>query len=199
MSDTAPSTPASQPLREILSRMASPLLLFAAILFGLLLLSYVLLLPRFTNLHRPDGTALSPRAIARYKHALAADLATAEEERIRLVLPINDKTFDELKERKRALTFVELREELLQAAARIGETDAVLSLAHLAIDGDAVTVEGDVRNVGTRSMTVLAAYVEEVAGLPFVLDLERPSFTRERQSDGSFRSPFVLRFRLIRP
>jgi hypothetical protein len=199
MSDTHINPSAPQPLQEILRRTALPLLLFAGVLFSLLLLSYILLLPRFTRLHKADGTALSPRAIAQYERSLAADLTAQEEERIRLVLPVNDDTFDMLKERKRVLSLPDVKEQLIQAAARLGETQETVVFTRIAIDGDAVTAEGDVRNVGTRSMTVLAAYIEELTQLPFVSDLERPGFSREQLPDGSFRSPFTLRFRLIRP
>lgn len=199
MSDTQIETPAPQPLQAILHRVAQPLLLFAGVLFGLLFLSYVLLLPRFTRLHKADGTALSPRAIARYERTLAADLAAQEEERIRLVLPVNDPAFTMLKERKHALLFLDVREQLTLTVARLGEAEDSVVFTRIAFEGDAVTLEGDVRNVGTRSMTVLAAYVEELARLPFVSDLERPRFTREQRADGSFHSPFTIRFRLIRP
>lgn len=197
MSDTNTETPASpQPLQSILRRIAPPLLLFSAVLFGLLLLSYSFVLPRFTRLHKADGAALSPRAIARYEKTLAASLLEQEEERVRLVLPVNNGAYAALKEEKRAFSLLELEEQLVQTAARLGEPAGTVSIARLSLEGDAVHMEGDVRNVDTRSMTVLAAYVEELQELPFVADLQRPVFTREQLPDGGFRSPFVIRFTL---
>lgn len=199
MSETNTDTPAEKPLQSILRRASVPLLLFAAVLFTLLLLSYAFVLPRFTRLHKADGTALSPRAIARYEKTLAASLLEQEEERVRLVLPVNDEAYAALKEQKRSLTLTELEEQLIQAAARLGETSGTVSVVRLSLNGEDVHMEGDVRNVGTRSMTVLAAYVEELEGLPFVADLQRPAFTREQLPDGGFRSPFSIRFTLKRP
>lgn len=199
MSDTHINPPAPQPLQDILRRTALPLLLFAGVLFSLLLLSYSMLLPRFTRLHKADGTALSPRAIAQYEKTLAADLTRSEEERVRLVLPVNDESYNALKEKKRDLSLMDMESELLKTAARLGETNDTVVLNKLSIDGDVVVADGDVRNVGTRSMTVLAAYVEQLDALPFVADLERPAFLREQLPDGSYRSPFTIRFRLVRP
>lgn len=196
MSDTSPTPAAPRLLQDALHRMAQPLLLFSGVLFGLLALSYIALLPRFTRLHRADGTALSPRAIAQYEQRLAADLLTREEERIKLILPVQDDAFDALKERKRDMSFLTLRDQLKQAAGRLGEAGDAIVLLHVSMDGNRVKLEGDVRNVGTRSMTVLAAYVEEIERLPFVADLTKPSFTREQLPDGGFRSPFSFDFRL---
>lgn len=105
MSDTH-TLSGPQPLQVILHRSAVPLLLFSAVLFALLLLSYALLLPQFTQLHRADGTAMSPRQIARYERQMTADLLIQEEERVRLVLPLTDSTYMELKRKKAAHTLV---------------------------------------------------------------------------------------------
>lgn len=82
----------------------------------------------------------------------------------------------------------------MQAASRIGESSDVIALTQLSIKGDQVTVTGDIRNVGTRSMTVLAAFTEEVAKLTIVTDFKRPPFTREPLPEGGFHSPFTVSF-----
>lgn len=180
----------------ILERIATPLLLFATALFVLLTLSYTLLLPRFTQFHRGDGTAMSPREFADYHKSLAADLTKKEEERVRLVLPVTDATYDELKALKRDLSLSELREQLMLAAGRVGEETGVVRIDVLSMEGPVVTVRGEVSNVGPRSMTVLAAYVERVQELPMVTDLDPPAFTREPDGDDGFRSPFTFSFSL---
>lgn len=189
-------TPEQAPLKAaIVQRMAMPMLIFSGVLFGLLLLSYLFLLPRFTKLHQASGRSMNPREIVAYQRQLAADLSQQENDRVHLVLPITDETFTSLKQQKISrLSLTDIREELRQAASRLGdEADAVV-IIKVSIDGSDVSVEGDVNNVGTRSMTVLAAFVDEVSKLPFVSNLDKPSFTREQHEDGSFHSPFKIQF-----
>lgn len=194
------STAQEASAQTIAERIAVPFALFSGALFVLLTVSYFFLLPRFTNLHLSDGTQLSPRRITQYQLKLAADLQSQEETRVRLVLPVTDESFTSLAERKRtAWSYADLSEQLRQAASRLGEPVTVLTIASVSIEGDTVTVIGDIRNVGPRSMTVLAAYVDEIAALPFVKDLEKPSFAREQLPDGSYRSPFTMTFTLSRP
>lgn len=184
-----------QPLELILGRIAAPLLLFSAAFCMLLLMSYMFLLPRFTEFNRSDGVAMSPRALAAYQRSLAADIAQREEERVRLVMPVSDAAYNALKDVKHStMSLVEVREQLLQAASRLGEGENVLSVDSLTIEGDHVIVHGDVHGVGTRSMTVLAAYVEELTKLPFISGLKRPSFMREGSVDSGFHSPFTVEF-----
>ncbi len=189
-------TPETAPLKAaIVERMAMPMLTFSGVLFTLLLISYVFLLPRFTQLHQQSGLSMNPRQIVAYQKQLAADLSQQEGERVRLVLPITDETYTALKQEKIGqLSLTDIREELRQAASRLGDEADAVAVSKISIDGLSVTVEGDVRNIGTRSMTVLAAFVEEVSKLSFISDLDKPSFTREQLDDGSFHSPFVLQF-----
>jgi len=197
MFDTQTDTPARQSLQVILQRATAPLLLFSAALCMMLLVSYMFLLPRFTQFSRSDGVAMSPRQLAAYEKSLAASITQREEERVRLVMPVNNETYTALKNQKHStMSLVDLREQLLQAASRMGENEDVLGFDLLSIEGTLVTVKGDVRNVGTRSMTVLAAFSEEVAKLPFVTQLKRPAFTREGTPDTGFHSPFSLSFSL---
>lgn len=201
MSDTnSISTAQEAPAQTIAERIAVPFALFSGALFVLLSVSYFFLLPRFTNLHLSDGTQLSPRKITQYQLKLTADLQSQEETRVRLVLPVTDESFTSLAEQKRATsTYADVTEQLRQAISRLGEPVSVLTLASISMEGDEVTIMGDIRNVGPRSMTVLAAYVDEIATLPFVTDLEKPSFAREELPGGGFRSPFTMSFTLSRP
>ena len=59
-----------------------------------------------------------------------------------------------------------------------------------------VEISGDVRNVGLRSMTVLAQFVDAVASLPSVASVQRPVFTREKDEDVGFHSPFTFHITL---
>ncbi len=53
-------------------------------------------------------------------------------------------------------------------------------------------ITGDVRNVGPRSMTVLAQFTEELRSQPFTSEIRHPSFSRVQDKDGNFSSPFNI-------
>lgn len=189
-----PLTP--EPLPRILERIAMPLMLFSAVLFGLLFLSYFLLLPRFTGFVVNDNS-LSPREVVEYSKNLKAELATMEDKRDRLILPVLDVAYDALKEEKRSASAItDLRSSIVDVASRVPDGAGIfLSSLSINLEGT-VTITGDVRNVGLRSMTVLAAFTEALEHLSFVDHLDRPAFTREENKDGSFHSPFTMQFTL---
>lgn len=138
---------------------------------------------------------MNPRQLVQYQRSLSADITQREEERVRLVMPVADVLYNTLKDRKHAtMSLADLREQLLQAAARLGEADDAVHLDMLSLQDGKVVFAGDVRNVHTRSMTVLAAYAEKVVALPFVSALERPVFSREGTPETGFHSPFTMSF-----
>lgn len=195
MSDTPTQTPA---FSAIINRIAMPSLLFAGSLFGLLLLSWTFLLPRFTHVERPDGSRLSPRQVSTLERAIKAELTNAEEHRMTLVRAVNDPLYVSLRTNRDAqMTPTDILEHIRLTAARIGAADDVVHIHQIAVDGSRVTLKGDVRNVGLRSMTVLAAFTDAVADLPFVDDIHRPAFTRVQLPDGTYQSPFELSFSLV--
>jgi hypothetical protein len=197
MSDTDTQMKAPQPLSAILERAAMPLLWFSGSLCALLFLSWMFILPRFTGVARPDGTVMSPRAVSAYTKKLTAEILEAEKHRTMLVRAVNDEGYRALVDaRAAAVSPLDIEQELRQAAARLGEREAGIVFTMIDIDGAQVTVEGDVRNAGTRSMTVLAAFIDAVAQLPMITDFERPAFTRETLPDGSMHSPFRFTFTL---
>lgn len=198
MSDTQPTAAVSTSRRIPYEKFAAPLLLFSGVLCFLLLVSFFGFLPRFTRFYRDNGVAMSPSAMVQYHKTLSADVARREKERERLVLPISDPLYKALKTKKiETLSLGELRDELQQAAGRLGETHDSIIFQELSVDGHQIVVRGDVRNVGTRSMTVLAALIEEVSRLPFVSDFQRPAFTREGTVQTGLHSPFTMSFTYV--
>lgn len=197
MSDTQSELAAPQPFSTIVERSATPLLFFSGSLFSLLLLSWIFLLPKFTSVERPDGTTMTPSAIATYTRTLAANVGEAEKNRAMFVRAVNDATYRRLVDARAAsLTSLDIEQYLKQAAARLGEREAGITFSRIAIDRHTITVEGDIANVGTRSMTVLAAFVDAISEFSMVIDLKRPAFTRETLPDGSIHSPFTFTFTL---
>ncbi len=196
MFQTHTSLQGREPLPKILERIALPLLLFAVVLFTLLLISWLSILPRFTHFQVSDVN-LSPTEMAAYANQLKAQLSTMEETRDRLVLPVIDPSYDVLKKQKRTLmSLPEIRAQLLDAAAHVPDAQDAVTISHLSFDAEQglVVFSGDVSNVGPRSMTVLAQYVDQLGTLPMVVHLVRPSFTRIQDEGDTFHSPFSMQF-----
>lgn len=197
MFHTSPSSAThSEPVQDILERAALPLLLFAAVLLVLLFLSWFSILPRFTRF-AVANTTLSPTEMAAYVTQQQSSLATLEQKRNRLVLPEQDPGYTALKTEKRTMVnALDVQTLLLQVAGDLHEGPNAITLSHLDYDASTsvVSVSGDVRDVGLRSMTVLASYTESLETMPFVQHLIRPAFTREQNADGTFHSPFTLSF-----
>src|SRR3990167_1745482 len=108
-------------LRAILERSMGPLALFLAVLCGLLLLSWMLLLPRFTQLE-VEGKKMGAGELQRYRQELQATLATLEQHRTVLALPVQDPDFLRLMQQKQAhLTAQDVRSRLHLAAARVSD------------------------------------------------------------------------------
>lgn len=200
MSDTHTNSTAPQPLFVIVERMATPLLIFSGSLLSLVLLSWFFLLPKFTNVERPDGAAMSPSAIASYTRTLSAQMLEAEKHRTMLIRTVNDETYRTLiDDRSASPTSLDIEHLLRQSAARLAEQEGGIIFSRITVEKTQVTVEGDVRNVGTRSMTVLAALIDLVEQLPTVTQMQRPAFTRQTLPDGTMHSPFVFTFTYVTP
>lgn len=185
------------PTAHWLKRLSSVLLIFSGALFVLLLVVSTVLLPRMASVRVGDAL-LSPEDASEREQKLRAELLAMERTRKQLVLPIAFPAYEELKEEKRqAPSLALLRADLRRAAERTGEAAGVV-IESLTLDAAQGTAEaaGRVENVGPRSMTVLAAFIEEVEKLPVVRDLERPSFKREEDRERGFFSPFMFRFRV---
>ena len=181
---------------EVLRRVAVSLLLFTIALLTLLLLSRMFILPRVAEVE-VKGVRRSVEDLTMYHISLLAEIARKEQQREASVAPVIDPVHEMLKESRRAnLAFPQMREELLQeAAALVSEPDAI-HLNAITYDADAKTVEvsGDVRNVGTRSVTVLAAFVTTVRNMPFVKSVQDPSFSRQEDPGIGVHSPFTFSF-----
>lgn len=193
MPDAHTSLPArTEPIQKILERSALPLLLFAAVLFVLLFVSWFSILPRFTRFAVED-TLLAPTEMAAYVTHMKAELLAQEETRNGLIMPLREPSYDTLKKEKRAaMNAATLRRTLLDIGASVSQMKDAVAITHVSVEGSTVRVSGVVRNVGLRSMTVLASFVEAVGVLPFVADIERPSFNRVQNADGTAHSPFDM-------
>jgi len=197
MSDTQ-NPPEAAPQEGIVQRIATPLFLFAGALLGLLLLSWLFLLPRFTRLN-VTGTVLPPDELVTYARQLEIQVNTLEEQRDQFIVPVQDGRFAAVKaEKARYPSLLAVSQELQQLAVSAADNPDAVWFASIAVDyaTGTVKVEGDVSGVGPRSMTVLAQFVEGIKELPFVASLTPPVFTREQGDDGKPYSPFSFHFTL---
>lgn len=183
-------------LHEIVVRSGVPFLLFGLVLTGALALSRTYLLPLLTRVH-VQGDVLGADQLAETEQRLNDDLAQAEARRAQLVRPVQDARYDTLKEYKRALLTPLVVQTFL--ATLLAEADPALDgivFDHIRVDattGD-VRVHGDVRGIGSRSMTVLAQFVDALRAHPQVHALQTPPFTREEDPVLGFHSPFSFAF-----
>lgn len=181
-------------LGEVLRRVSVPLLIFAAVLAGLLTLSWVLLVPRYTSFV-VDGKPVAAEKLAdierEIERTIAADLARREE----MSLPSRDATYLRLlRERFARRTPLDEEVALRVLAGELGLGDAMaFTRIHMAEDG-LLTVEGDLRGVGPRSMTELARFVDTLALQPDIVDFTPPAFVREEDPAGGFHSPFIMTY-----
>lgn len=195
MSDQTASPPAfGASLRASVERVSQPLLWFAGALCILLGFSWLFLLPEVTSVE-VSGQRQSSRELVALHAGLQAQLAQVELRRDELLLPVTDPLFLGLRAMKlRAPSLVDLRSMIVQRAKEDGGPDGTIALEEIQMDAsaDTLTVAGDVRGVGPRSMTVLAQFVENLRHLPFVSSLTPPVFVRMEDEKIGQHSPFTM-------
>lgn len=184
---------------HISARFAFPLFVFAAALSLALSLSWWFLLPRLAGvpLH---GELMYGASLVQFYADLNDRVDALEEERNHLVLPGQDPLSQFLHQLRRSdIALVPLIMALARSAAQVvpDHPDAVF-LESFAYDAEkhTLTLTGDVRRVGPRSMTVLAEFIEALPRIPIVSAVEHQRFTREEDPEGDFHSPFALLLRL---
>lgn len=182
--------------REVLRRAALPFAVFGIVLLLLLLLSWVLLLPKFTRVEL-HGALQNSAGLKAYVQEVQREIGKVEGKRAELILPLDGSPYGMLAQAKvEESSLPEMHAAVIGTANSVvpGESDAV-SLTSVRFDGAAraIEVKGDVRNVGLRSMTILAELVDDFGTLPFVAHAEHPSFTREKDPLIGYHSPFIIR------
>lgn len=184
------------------ARVAFPLFAFAVVLACALSLSWLLFLPRLAGaqLH---GKTLYGSSLTQFYADLRDRISAQEEARNRLVLPGRDSLSQFLRRLRRSSASLA---SLFAAVTRSAEDTAhdrpdAVFLESFQYDaaGKVLTLTGDVRHVGPRSMTVLAEFVEALRRIPSVEEVEHPRFLREEDEQGEFHSPFSLLLRLRSP
>jgi len=184
---------------HLTKRVALPFVIFSGLLTLCLVLSWTVLLPHFTRVE-VGGVMRDSRNLSSYATTLKADILVAESRRSEIVTPERHGLFGRLREAKLSSpSFLLLRSQILAEAERIvlQVRDAVIvsSIQYRPLE-KTVTVAGDVRNVGPRSMTVLAEFVDAIRRMPGVASTTVPRFTREEDAQKQFHSPFMFEIQL---
>ena len=173
--------------------------IFSFVLAGALLASRTFLLPKLTHV-KVAGEERDIQEIRAYHKRLVAQLSDAEEQRMDLMFPIQNEQYRALLAAKqRAPDFLALKDRLQNVAQQFadGGTQSIFfSDMRLRERERLLEVTGEVRNVGQRSMTVLAQFVEAVHALPIVADVQNPRFTRSSSAEKGDFSPFTIRITL---
>jgi len=196
MSNTHTPSPT---FRQIAERLALPFALFTGVLLGLLVLSWFLLLPGFTRVDIA-GTVRTIGEVRTYEQELKTDMRTTESTRDLLINPLKGSAYELLREEKRrAYAFDELRSAVEQVVASVSsDYPDSIHLSHVVLDTESqeLLVSGDVRNVGPRSMTLLAQFADALGKISLVSEVKTPRFIREEDPVIGMHSPFTLSLRL---
>ena len=181
--------PSSQ---EICRRMAVPFSLFFFVLAVLLLLSWTLLLPVFTQTE-VYGKSMDIRSLVAYNKRLRAAVLEAQHVRNQLILPGQDPLFFALKQEKhRRVSFAALQEEIerfLRHAVPPEKGEVRVYALKYDAKQSALLVEGAVF-AGMQSVTFLAHIADSLQNIPWVHAVELPVFRREQSDVGEFFAPF---------
>lgn len=185
---------------DVVRRTGAPLLLFSSALTGLLVLSQAVLLPRVTTVEIA-GVRRNMHELQRHHDELRAQLVSMETKRNTLILPVHDENFVGLVEQKHHVAdALAVRSTIENAASdfRSEDGEPAVHLGGFFMNNETgeVEIRGDIRNVSTASMTVLAEFVDALKLLPGVVDLANPKFERLTDPKIGMYSPFTIRFTL---
>jgi hypothetical protein len=191
----ANTQPSSLSMSDVIRRTALPFFLFSVVLTGLLLISWYALIPELTSVEIA-GQKRGLKEIRAYRDDLVSQIETIEANRDEFLMPVQDPIFVGLRAKKQEVPeFMGLRSDIGRVAQSMHpEMDGAVAISLFAVDIDAkqAKVNGEVRNVGPRSMTVLAEFIDEVRELPGIGEVDTSKYTRKEHPERGFFSPFSL-------
>jgi hypothetical protein len=190
---TVPSTAPHPQL--ILQHCGTSVLLFSLVLTSTLFVSRLAILPTLTAVE-VGGTVRDAAELASYAAELRTNMDTLERDRNAAVLPLDGTVYRALTDRKiDTPTVADLLEEFRELTASVVPEipgAVLLSGALDNVDERTITIIGDVRGVGPRSMTILAQIVEALRNDERVQAVVPPRFIREEDPAIGFHSPFRI-------
>ncbi len=179
---------------EILSRAAAPFLIFTAVLAFMLAVSSVIVLPRLTKV-RIGGTLHNTIELSRHVKSIEAAVIDLENTRAEYVTPMRRGLYGEAKKSlKYSVPALFALQENIYEIIRdtVPENLSAIVLFGYVYNPDerVLVLEGDVRSVGPRSMTVLAQFVDTIKRAKWVDSVEPPKFARLKNAEAGYHSPF---------
>ena len=186
---------ASTPLSGIFRRVAFPFMLFSLVLAGLLLLSWLLLLPALTSIE-VAGSVRDIEELKLYRNDLRHSIEDLKSRRHDFLFPLAGTPYAELSLGKlRATKFHFLYEQIRVTGKQLveGQPDSVaLKQMRYVAPEKTVFLDGMIRNVGPQSMTIHAQFVEALRSLPGVTGVKSSRYTRNEDPVIGFYSPFTI-------
>jgi hypothetical protein len=174
--------PTRQQWHGIAGRSTLTFCIFSAALFASLAVVRVAVVPLLTRVEVDGETRRLPDLLAEHG-ALAADLLSAETERDRLILPVHDERYQALRDRKQTRqSFPDLMRrinDLIRESEQNGRPTVMLQAMEADYEKHTIRLQGDTRNAGMSSMTVLAWFTDALRELPSVEKADTPQFRRE--------------------
>jgi len=171
-----------------------PLFVFFASLAAALSLSALFLLPLLTRVEI-DGKPQTIEELRSMKQELQQKLSASETERQSHLRGVRDPLAAKLRERRTSdVDMLMFKDQIERTAASVAPKEGAIAIGALWMDADQklLSIRGDVRFVGPRSITVLAAFTDAIGGLPGVLSVDQPQYVREEDPTLGFHSPFSL-------
>jgi len=184
---------------NIARRTAFSFFLFAMVLAALLTLSWYVLVPELTRVE-VRGNVFGISELKSYKHDLESQIFALEGERSSYLLPVDDDLYERLKSLKKDRTkYQELRTAITKVVQDMfPDRRDIIQITNFHFNGatSIAEIRGSVRNVGPRSMTVLAEFVEAIDRIPMIISIESSRYVRQENEDGTFYSPFTIHLKI---
>ena len=187
---------------QVVRRIGVFLSIFAGTTSVMLILSWFLFLPAMMQLPL-EGRSIPSGNFHQYIQDLQGRIRVAANRRDELINPVRDPLYAQLRTEKYSyLLLPSLYSEIQQVAGIVaeGRNDVVLLRSVQFRRGErTLLLEGEVRNVGPRSMTILAQFVDHLRTLSSITSIDPLTFRREHDVTKGFTSPFNLILRLSLP
>jgi hypothetical protein len=195
MSEATPTIIVEKPLtlRDILARVSLPSALFGFSLLGFVAASWIFLVPQLLTIE-VSGVAHRMGDLQGYRAELQTKILTAEEARQQALRAVQSPQYQALLDaRVTAPSSFQIREQIDETIRKLDDRNAVHIQQFSFTPGTReVQISGEVRGVGPRSMTVLAAWVDVLRSAAFVRDFRGPEFTRAASETNGPYSPFTM-------
>ncbi|TSC58921.1 MAG: hypothetical protein Greene041619_299 [Candidatus Peregrinibacteria bacterium Greene0416_19] len=206
MSDLPTDSPTPAVPSGILDRIALPMFLFSLTLLALLAAADFFVLPSLAQVD-VAGTVYPAEELPARRASLFTGIEELRRQRDERLLPLRHPSYDRLKEERASRpSFDTLRAQVERQVAAVSPEPGVVAVHRMqfAPAEKQLILSGDVRKVGTRSMTVLSQFVDIISRMPLAVrgpegpsgpewaaSVSQPRFERVAGPDGPH-SPFTF-------